>query len=207
MTVENTWGVLPDGCRDTAGLPAWLQGSDPAGPQGRSRERGQSRRPFPRDPRPCPAPESLPGEDPRAGRARPGPPPLPGGGAALPGRWRPRRRRCRGECGAAATRVRAGRGSLPFLRGHGAGMPRGRWRCAPPGLPRGSGKEGPTGVGAAPRGQWEPRGRGEGSGATPAGCWGLTGATAGDERRGRLRGAGRAQPSRPSSCPRGQAGT
>uniref|UniRef100_A0A8C0UWH3 Pleckstrin homology-like domain family B member 1 n=1 Tax=Cyanistes caeruleus TaxID=156563 RepID=A0A8C0UWH3_CYACU len=48
-------------------LSIW--GSDPAGPpMAAPRERGQSLRPFPRDPRPARARVSLPGEDPRAGR-------------------------------------------------------------------------------------------------------------------------------------------
>lgn len=118
MTEENTLGVLPtSGCRDSAALPAWLQGLDAAGPA----------RPLPGSvdkasgpSQAIPAPPALVSRFPgrTLGRGGRGPAPRPSPGAA---------RRCPGgggsgegevSAGLRTTRVSTGRGgSLPFLRG------------------------------------------------------------------------------------------
>lgn len=82
----------------------------------------------------------------------------------------------------------------------------------PRACPRPSRERGPTRVGAAAGVSAGDNGShvaaGEGSGATARGVLpGPSGSTVGTEGHGRLRGAGRGQPSCSSSCPRGQAGT
>lgn len=169
------------------------------------RERGQSLGSSAGHPRPALCLASRGGPSGGAGQARPPVPPR--GGAALPGR---RRRRGRGECGAAdhACQRRPG--------GFAAVPPR---ATEPPCPPAGGGAAGPPrlspsvpGTGdppawALPRGDngatWPPE---KAPARRPAGSCGVPLLPQWQREPRSAAGCGRDQASRPSSCPWGQAG-